>query len=168
MHIEDKCRIIEKMIKLAKEENGREHGVLAEASVLQEENRISYVLIDDCMIEEVGGKEQETCVRIPAKLSYVLIQNCKKTGNIPVIIHTHIKSNHGKKENVSFSLPDMRFMEQFSLYAAKTGGIPECLFIVTDGESIAYCLWDLVNMSYVAEGEGLSANDERKQVYCCL
>lgn len=165
MKVKDKCGIIKKITILAKEESELEHGAFAVGKVLETEDAKKCLLFDYCMIEEIGGEEQESHVKIPTKLSHVLIQNCKKEKNIPVILHTH-KPCLGK--NVSFSPPDMKFMKQFSFHAAKISNISECLFIVTDGVSIAYCLWNLTNMCYILESEELGANDERKRIHCCL
>lgn len=165
MRIKDKCGIIEKMITLANKESEQEHGAFAVGKALETGNLKKYILFDYCMIEEIGGEEQESHVKIPAKLSHVLIQTCKKEGNLPVILHTH-KPYLGK--SISFSPPDIKFMEQFSLHARKNGNISDCLFIVTDGISIAYCLWDLTDMCYTLEKEELRTDDERERIYCCL
>jgi hypothetical protein len=159
MHIKDECGIIKKMGKLAKEQGEIEHGALVLGKIQKREDKI-YYLIEDCMIENVGGLEQKGHIKIPAKVSYLFLQNCRLRKNIPVIIHTHPKVYWGEEKiKVAFSPPDMRFMEKFSKYAAKIGDISECLFIVTDSEDIQYCNWDLSIMNYTLEEDILEKND---------
>lgn len=154
MNLEDQCGVLGKIVHLAREEEHTEHGALAVSNVFHREGKKIYCLTDYCMISQVGGAEEAHQVIIPAKLSYVFLQNCSKQGNIPVIIHTHgIAYDGALKKDVSFSPPDMRFIERFAHYAAEIDNIPECLFIVTDGESAQYCRWELGTMEYLLEEE---------------
>lgn len=154
MNISDECGILKKIISLAQKNNYTEHGAIAIGTVICRNNEKEYNLIDGCMIEEIGGKQNEKKVQIPKKVSYTLLNICEQCGGIPVVIHTHIKI-YEKENNVSFSPPDMEFIRSFSKYASKRKNIEECFFIVTNGESCMYCLCNTKTMEYKIDEEVL-------------
>lgn len=155
MNINDECGILKKIISLARKNNNTEHGAIAIGKVIKKNNE--YSLIDGCMIEEIGGIQNEKKVQIPKKVSYALLNICEQCEGIPVVIHTHVKI-YEKENNVSFSPPDMEFIRKFSFCASQRNKIKECFFIVTNGESCMYCLCDTKTMKYIVEEEVLNSD----------
>ena len=164
MYIVDRCGILKKIISEARSLSHKEHGALGIAGIGKE----CYVLLDGCMIEEVGGQEEEENIRIPASVSYALLQSCVEREKIPIIIHTHgISYNGNQKLKVSFSNKDMSFIDKFTECAKKIGNISECIFIVTDGTMLVCCYRDMSTEEYKFF-EGEAENKYGEQIFCCI
>lgn len=162
MEIVDRCKALKEILQKVEESPFKEWGALG---IAERENE-SYIIQDFCMLTEIGGQEKAEEIIIPVNVSHVLLQSCSENEKIPVIIHTHgITYQEKQKLCVSFSDEDMRFIDKFTMYAKKIGDISECMFIVTDGETVSCCCRKLSTMEYYFwEGEINNAWEER--VFC--
>ena len=109
MQITDVCGVFKLMKEFAIHDVKKEHCAIAIATQDVDSN---FFLTDYCMVEEVGGTNKEFSIVLPAKVSYLLLEYCKKNTKIPVIIHTHT-INGTWSEGVDFSSQDLKFMRGF-------------------------------------------------------
>lgn len=148
----DECGAVKHLQKLAQQDFTCEHCAIATAQIEDFAENLKCRINDFCMIQDVGGKTNEFASTIPNKVSYSLLDICKKKDQIPVILHTHIEG-HDYSQPLKFSPQDMSFIEQFTKYAAKSTNIQACVFIVTNGKDIVYCLRTLNDMQYYFQKE---------------
>lgn len=152
MLVVDRCGVISYIQELAQTNFTCEHCAIAVAKPIFKENTYEYHLSDYCMIEDVGGITNDSVSTIPREVSYSLLNICKKTSQIPTIIHTHI-FGYEYSMPVNFSPQDMCFIEKFAYYATKLETISDCLFIVTNGIDTTFCKVNLDNMDYYFQEE---------------
>ena len=151
--IVDECGVIGHIKKLAQNDSSCEHCAVAIAENKVSEKGCQYSVVDYCMIEDIGGKTNTGSTTIPKAVTCALINTCKNTKKIPVIIHTHI-FGYEHSDPLSFSPQDMSFIKKFSQYVSEIGNIPVCIFIVTNGDKVLYCYSDIGNMKYYFKEEG--------------
>lgn len=137
--------MISRLKKLAQNNYSCEHCAIAIA-----ENKISkkgcqYSIVDYCKLEDIGGKTNTGSTTIPKAVTCALVNACKKTKKIPVILHTHILG-YENSDPLNFSPQDMSFIKKFSQYVSEIGNIPVCIFIVTNGDKVLCCYCDIENM----------------------
>lgn len=147
MQIYDYCNLLPALISQAKSD-GNEKCAVSVGNVKTETERCCCDITDYCFVESVGGISKRFLSTVPKKISYALISLCQKTGQTPIIVHTHPEQKDGA--SVSFSEQDFRFIERFAALAAKHK-INCCLFIVTDGTGMESCLVQTTNMMYSRE-----------------
>lgn len=144
MRINDLCGVNEKMICIAQSMDGMEHCAIAIGNISLDAD-MSIEILDYCLIEEIGGSIGKETVTIPKSVTCSIMSICNKNNFIPIIIHTHPYSGG----NVSLSIEDKKFIDSFSKLASKIGGIPFCLFAVTDSKTIQYCMEDIDKMAHI-------------------
>lgn len=135
MTLQDPKGIIGHIFSLARQEQDREHCMLALAKRIGE---ATYEIFDSCTAEEIGGSTGRNFSSIPQKVSLALIRLCVKQGFVPMILHTHPAAAY-LGELVTFSDKDRIYIEKFSAVAMERGVHDLCLFLVTDGQSILLC-----------------------------
>jgi len=140
----DECDVISHIKKLAQSDYSCEHCAVAIAESKISKKGCQYSIIDYCMIEDVGGKTNTGSATIPKTVTCALVNACKNTKKIPVIIHTHILG-YENADPLKFSPQDMSFIKKFSQYASEIGSIPACIFIVTNGNEVLCCYCDMEN-----------------------
>lgn len=145
MQIIDGCGLFKIMKEFAIHDMKYEHCAIAVAT--KDENS-NFLLTDYCMVEELGGTNKEFSIVLPAKVSYLLLEYCKKNTKIPVIIHTHT-INGTWNEGVDFSQQDLKFMRKFAICAKEINEIAYCVFAVFDNKSEKYCFYNMDEDKYI-------------------
>lgn len=133
MQIIDQSNTIKYICKIARQNNEAENCAVAFAR----KEGSSYVVLDHCMVENLGGKTTCNLSIIPRKVSLALIKVCIKEKLVPLIIHTHLFLDND--EYVCFSETDKDFITHFANAAFSMGHCSTCLFLVTDGRSARVC-----------------------------
>lgn len=144
MQISDLCGVNKEVTYLARSRNGTEHCAIAIGRISLDGD-INIEILDYCLVEELGGAVGKETVVIPKDIAFSVLNLCKKNKYIPIIIHTHEYSGG----DVSLSILDKKYIDSFSKLAFKIGGIPFCLFAVTDSKTIQYCMEDIAKMEHV-------------------
>lgn len=147
IRIIDTVNLIKKYSDLARESNDAEYCAIAIGKKLSAFESC-YKILDYCSVNDLGGHTTLNGVSIPRKISYSLIKSCVQTGNIPIVLHTHVPASIGD-DYVSFSNVDREYISRFSLVAMKSGYTSECLFIVTDGNTVMVCEKSPVTERYI-------------------
>jgi len=107
MQIIDQSNTIKYICKIARQNNEAENCAVAFAR----KEGSSYVVLDHCMVEDLGGKTTCNLSIIPRKVSLALIKVCIKEKLVPLIIHTHLFLDND--EYVCFSETDKDFITHF-------------------------------------------------------
>ena len=145
MQIHDKYNLMQTLLSAAKDSQNEECALSVGIIHTSVPDKCCEIL-DYCLVDVVGGARRRYSLTIPKEMSYALISLCQKTGQVPIIIHTHPKCLNDIP--VNFSPQDIKFINRFVEIASAHSNIKYCLFIVTDGIGIEYCLFDTLNMTY--------------------
>lgn len=137
MEIIDRCNLLKHILEIVQIESEIEHCAIAIAKRKQAPNFCGseYEILDYSMIENFGGHTSDKSSFIPIKLSLALMRICLDNNYIPLVIHTHILSE-GPDKFVSFSEQDRVYNESFCKTITGQGYTSNCLFLVTDGNTM--------------------------------
>ena len=132
----------------AAEINRKEKCALAVGSMNQLFDDCDCIIDDYCFADSIGGESKMYLSTVPCEFSVALMALCKKTGQIPIIIHTHPLIP--EKADVCFSDQDVKFIKSFA-WTAQKQGIDKTVFVVTDGIGMESCIADGMAENYLYE-----------------